>query len=63
MEAKKRRRRVVQTDSLEARLLERAEQLRGQAAALLPDLEKEALLKFARQAETGAGVSEWLRPT
>nr|WP_249159733.1 hypothetical protein [Bradyrhizobium tropiciagri] len=60
MEPKKRRRRVVQTDSLEARLLERARQLREKAAARAPGIEKEALLKLARQAEQGASMSEWL---
>ena len=55
------RRRVKQTNSLEERLLERARQLRQQAAALSPGIEKEALLKLARQAEAGAGMTEWLR--
>lgn len=55
------RRRVVQTATLEARLLERARELRERAAKLAPGIEREALLKLARQAETGAGVSEWLR--
>ena len=55
------RRRVVQTDSLEVRLLERARELRERAAKQAPGIEKEALLKLARQAEAGAGMSEWLR--
>ncbi|WFU35938.1 hypothetical protein QA635_16600 [Bradyrhizobium brasilense] len=61
MGPKKRRRRVVQTNSLEARFLERARQLREQAAALLPGIEKEALLELAQQAEVGASMIEWLR--
>nr|WP_128970774.1 hypothetical protein [Bradyrhizobium tropiciagri] len=55
------RRRVKQTNSLEERLLERARQLHQQAAALSPGIEKEALLKLARQAEAGASMTEWLR--
>ncbi|MBR0869006.1 hypothetical protein JQ633_01450 [Bradyrhizobium tropiciagri] len=54
------RRRVKQTDTLEARLLQRAAELRGKAAALTPGIEKEALLRLARQAETAAQMSEWL---
>ncbi|MGY4573405.1 hypothetical protein ACVWY5_006475 [Bradyrhizobium sp. USDA 3256] len=56
------RRRVIHTDSLEARLLESARQLRNQAAALAPGIEKEALLKLARQAEAAASMTDWLRP-
>ena len=55
------RRRVKQTNSLEERLLERTRQLRQQAAVLPPGIEKEALLKLARQAEAGARMTEWLR--
>lgn len=55
------RRRVRHTNSLEARLVERARELREQAAALAPGIEREALLKLARQAEAGAGMTEWLR--
>ena len=57
------RRRVKHADSLEARLLERAKQLREQAAAAVPGIEKDALLKLARQAEAGASMTEWLRPS
>ncbi len=55
------RRRVKQTNSLEERLLERTRQLRQQAAALPPGIEKEALLKLARHAAAGARMPEWLR--
>ncbi|MHC2333428.1 hypothetical protein ACVIW0_002717 [Bradyrhizobium sp. USDA 4454] len=55
------RRRVRQTNSLEERLIERAKELRDQAATLAPGIEKEALLKLARQAEAGVGMTVWLR--
>ncbi|MGY3527726.1 hypothetical protein ACVILK_000480 [Bradyrhizobium embrapense] len=55
------RRRFKQTYSLEERLAKEAEQLREQAKALPPCSEREILLKKARQAETGAHMSEWLR--
>ncbi|MCC8979633.1 hypothetical protein [Bradyrhizobium acaciae] len=57
----KRRNRVKQTNSLEERLIARAESLREQAAALAPGTEKEAILELARQADAGASMSEWLR--
>lgn len=55
------RRRFIQTEALEARLAERAEELRAQANALAAGAKKEALLKLAQQAEMGAQMSEWLR--
>ncbi|WP_050421282.1 hypothetical protein [Bradyrhizobium tropiciagri] len=55
------RRRVKQTLSLEERLARRANELRERALTLQPGTEKEALLKLARQAEIGAGMTEWLR--
>lgn len=54
------RRRVKQTRSLEERLGDEAKALREKAKSLPPGAEKEALLKKARQAETGAHMSEWL---
>ena len=56
------RRRVKHTLSLEERLARRANELRERALTLQPGTEKEALLKLARQAEIGAGMTEWLRP-
>lgn len=53
-------RRVVQTEAREARLAEQARQLREQANAMPAGIEKAALLKRARQADTGAHLSEWL---
>ncbi|QPF81730.1 hypothetical protein IC762_18085 [Bradyrhizobium genosp. L] len=55
------RRRLKQTQTLEERLKERAKELRDRAKAMPPGAEKEALLKRARQAETGAQMSDWLR--
>ncbi|MCA1453084.1 hypothetical protein I6F35_07595 [Bradyrhizobium sp. BRP22] len=55
------RRRFKQTQSLEERLAQEAGRLREEAKALPPGFEREALLKKARQADTGAHVSEWLR--
>lgn len=60
MGSKKRRRRVAQVKTLEARLLERANELRDKAAAAVPSAEREALLKLAGQAEAGARMAEWL---
>ncbi|WP_429040655.1 hypothetical protein [Bradyrhizobium elkanii] len=57
----KRRNRFKQTESLEDRLAHQAEELRIRAKAMPPGVEKEALLKRARQADTAAHVSEWLR--
>jgi hypothetical protein len=47
--------------SLEERLAEEAKRLREKARYLPPGLEREIILRKARQAETGAHVSEWLR--
>jgi len=55
------RRRFIQTQSLEERLSEEAKRLREQARLLPPGVKREALLRKARQAETGSHMSEWLR--
>ncbi|WP_247328292.1 hypothetical protein [Bradyrhizobium sp. 21] len=55
------RRRVRQTQSLEDRLAQQAERLREQAKEVPPGIEREQLLRRARQAETGSHMSEWLR--
>lgn len=55
------RRRFKQSLSLEERLSEEAKCLRAEAKLLPPGAEREALLRKARQAETGAHLSEWLR--
>ncbi len=54
------RRRVKQTRSLEERMAEQAATLKEQANHLSPGAEREALLKRARIAETGAHLSDWL---
>jgi hypothetical protein len=54
------RRRFKQTQSLEERLAEEAKRLREEAKLLPPGAVREALLRKARQAETGSHMSEWL---
>jgi hypothetical protein len=54
------RRRFKQALSLEERLVEEAKRLREEAKSLPPGAEREALLRKARQAETGSHMSEWL---
>ena len=55
------RRRFQSTDILEVRLAKEAQSLRAQAKLLQPGSVREATLRRARQAETGAHISEWLR--
>ncbi|MET3971321.1 hypothetical protein [Bradyrhizobium sp. S3.9.1] len=55
------RRRHKQTVSLEERLAKEAERLREQAKELPHGLERELLLRKARQAETGSHINDWLR--
>ncbi|MCS3895249.1 hypothetical protein M2171_004382 [Bradyrhizobium japonicum USDA 38] len=55
------RRHFKQTLSLEARLAAEAIRLREQAKQAPPGIEHEHLLRNARQAETGAHMTEWLR--
>jgi len=57
----KHRRRVKQTRSLEDRMAEQATKLKEQADQLPAGEEREALLKRARIAETGAHLSDWLK--
>ncbi|GMP00684.1 MULTISPECIES: hypothetical protein [Bradyrhizobium] len=54
------RRRLKQTSSLEERLAEQAQRLRQEAKSLPPGFEREHAIRKARQAETGAHISEWL---
>nr|WP_247307424.1 hypothetical protein [Bradyrhizobium sp. 48] len=49
-----------QIDPLDARLSEEAKRLRKQAQGTPPGIEREQLLRRARQAETAARMSEWL---
>jgi hypothetical protein len=54
------RRHFKQTQSLEERLSEEAKRLRAEAKLLPPGPERDALIRKARQAETGSHMSEWL---
>jgi hypothetical protein len=55
------RRRIKQTISLEQRLALEALRLRDEAKSLPRGIERERLIRQARQAETGVHMSEWLR--
>lgn len=56
------RRRINQPmDVLEKQLASEAERLREEAMKLKPGVERDALFRKARQAETGSHVSDWLR--
>jgi hypothetical protein len=55
------RRRIRQTHSLEVRLAAEAIRLRAEAKGTPPGVERERLLRRARQAETGSHISDWLR--
>jgi hypothetical protein len=54
------RRRFKQTSSLEERLTEQVQRLREEAKSLPPGIERERIIRKARQAETGARITEWL---
>lgn len=55
------RRRFKQTVSLEDRLAEEARRLREEAELLPHGPVRDEALRRARQAETGAHLSDWLR--
>ena len=55
------RRRFKQTHILEDRLEAHASRLRAEAEALPPGPARDNLLRLARQAETSAHMSQWLR--
>lgn len=55
------RRRFKQSDSLEHRLDDEAQRLRQEAMKTSSGDEREQLMRKARQAETAAHISEWLR--
>jgi hypothetical protein len=57
------RRRFKHAQSLDERLAEEAKRLRAEAKLLPPGTERDALIRKARQAETGSHMSEWLRST
>jgi hypothetical protein len=54
------RHRFTQTTTLEERLTEEAKRLRKQAQGTPPGIERERLIRRARQAETTSHLSEWL---
>jgi len=55
------RRRSRSIESFEARLEDEAKRLRAEAELLPPGADRDALLRKAQQAETGAQMSGWLR--
>ena len=55
-----RRRRFQHIQSLEARLAEEAKRLREEAKLLPPGAVRDAMLRKARQAETGSHMTEWI---
>ena len=54
------RRRITQIDPLEVRLANEAAKLRKQAKGTPYGIERDRLMRRARQAEMGAHISEWL---
>lgn len=54
------RRRFKQTTSLDQRLEEQAKHLRQQALGIPPGIERDRLIRRARQVEVAAHMSEWL---
>ena len=54
------RRKVKHIASFEDRLAHEAQRLREQAKALPPGLDRDHLVRKARQAETAAHISGWL---
>jgi hypothetical protein len=55
------RRRVKHEISFEERLAAEAKRLREQAEALPPGIERDELIRKARQAETASRMNEWLQ--
>jgi hypothetical protein len=54
------RRHFTQTDSLEVRLANEAAKLRKEARGTPHGIDRERLMRRARQAETGSHLSAWL---
>jgi hypothetical protein len=55
------RRRFKQTTSLDQRLTDEAQRLRKEARGTPHGVQRERLIRRARQAETAAHINEWLR--
>ena len=53
------RRRLKPLQSLKQRLIEQAKRLREEAKLKGPGVERETLLRKARQAETAAHIDDW----
>ena len=57
-------RRHIQHDApLDQRLVEEAQRLRKEAKGTHPGIEREQLIRKARQAETAANMQKWLSAT
>ena len=54
------RRRLIQTAPLEQRLEARAKRLRQEARGTPPGIEREKLIRRARQAETASHINQWI---
>jgi hypothetical protein len=54
------RRNFKQTAPLDQRLEEQAKRLRKEAQGIPPGVERQKLIRQARQAETAAHIHEWL---
>jgi hypothetical protein len=54
------RRRIKHTMSFDERLADRARRLRDQAKTLSAGIERDELIRKARQAETASRVNKWL---
>jgi hypothetical protein len=54
------RRRFKRAQSLEARLSEEAKRLRAEAKLLPPGVQREEMIRKARQAEIASHMNEWL---
>jgi hypothetical protein len=54
------RRRFTQTEPLEKRLADEVSRLRKEARGTPPGIERERLIRKARQAETASHIQEWL---
>jgi len=54
------RRRIKHNTSLEERLTEQAKSLRDRAKKMPPGVERDALVRRARQAETASRINVWL---
>jgi hypothetical protein len=55
------RRRIKHIAPLEERLIQEAERLRQEARGTPPGIERERMIRRARQAETAVHMSDWLR--